>query len=723
MKFYQQWMGGRFDPEGKTAYPQFPVAVPGNIQYEYAQSIGIENLDRLFYANTVAKLEETEGYTWEYRTNVTFDKKEGQKVFLVAEGVDYYFDVLLDGKKIFYQEGMYKKVELDLTDSVKPGSLVQFIIHPHPKRPGPYDSYRQAADRSAKPPVCYGWDWNPRLLISGLWQPCYIETREDDFISSCEPFYTLNEDRTVASVRFETECNAEVTYTLCDREGNVVYKGTEPTFTVKNVNLWWCVGEGEPYLYTWTAETKSDKKSGRIGFRTLRLVQNGGGAAAEPQLFPKPRYAAFITMELNGRRIMGKGSNWVNPEVFFGRITEERYRELLTAAKDANMNLLRLWGGAGMNKPAFYDICDELGLLIWQEFMLACNNYVGTPELLKVMEQEGTAVIKALRSHVCIALWCGGNELFNNWSGMDEQSHVIRLLNKLCYELDFQRPFMMTSPSTGMAHGGYLFKDLDCGEDVLQFFAHQHYTAYTEFGVPSLNPVEQLKKVIPEDELFPIKPTEAWVTHHAFGAWGDNQWACLPTIEGYFGEQKSLEETVAHSEWLQCSGYQAIFEEARRQWPYCSMVVNWCFEEPWVCAANNSLISYPMEIKPGYYSVKNALRPVIASARIPHFDWTGEDDFSAEIWYLNDSNEAESDEVTITLRCGSWEKELLTWKPKDVEGKTNLQGPTVHCKLPEASDSDALELILLSKKSGRSNAYKVHYNSLIKQAPTGQLNV
>ena len=709
MKFYQKWAGGRIDPTGKASYPRYPVEVPGNIQYEYARSVGLDAPDTLFYADNVARLQEAEGYTWEYRTFLSFEKKEGQRVFLVAEGVDYRFDVLLDGKKIFYQEGMYTKVELDVTDAAGPGSLLQFIIHPHPMRPGPYGDYRQAADRSAKPPVCYGWDWNPRLLISGLWQPCYIETREKDFIRSCEPFYTLNGDRTAAQLRFETDCDAPVTYTLLDREGHTLYRGCEPACTVEDVRLWWCAGEGEPYLYTWIAETDSDRKSGRIGFRTLRLVQNGGGAADEPRCFPKTRYAAFLTIELNGRRIMGKGSNWVNPEVFFGRVTEARYRELLTAAGDANMNLLRLWGGAGINKPAFYDICDELGLLVWQEFWLACNNYIGTPELLKTVEREAASVIRALRHHPCLALWCGGNELFNNWSGMDEQSPVLRLLNKLCYELDFSRPFLMTSPSAGMAHGGYLFRDPDSGEDVLQSFAHQHYTGYTEFGVPSFSPVSQLKKIIPADGLFPIRPTESWVTHHAFGAWGADRWACLPVIEGYFGEQHSLEETVAHSEWLQCAGYQAIFEEARRQWPYCSMVINWCYEEPWPCAANNSLIAYPLVFKPGYYAVKNALRPVIASARIPRFDWAGGEEFSAELWYLNDSSESVRDRVTATLRCGTWEKQLLIWQTGEVGGKTGLQGPTVRCRLPEHCGSDALELILTADASDSSNAYKVHY--------------
>ena len=111
-------------------------------------------------------------------------------------------------------------------------------------------------------------------------------------------------------------------------------------------------------------------------------------------------------------------------------LTAEQYRELLVAARDANMNILRLWGGSGFKKKEFYEICDELGIMLWQEFVLACNNYVGTPAYLQILEQEATAVIRELRCHPSIVLWCGGNELFNDWS-------ALRLLNKLCYENDF----------------------------------------------------------------------------------------------------------------------------------------------------------------------------------------------------------------------------------------------------------------------------------------------
>lgn len=713
MRFEQIWQGGRYDPAGQMSYPLFPVEVPGNIQYDYARhQLGMD-LDTLMFGTNVKRLKETEDWYWEYRTNLQFEAAAGQKLVLVAEGVDYRFDILLDGQQLFQQEGMYTPVELDLTDKAKPGALLQFVIHPHPRsvplNPEQDGSCRKAADQSCKPPFCYGWDWNPRLLISGLWMPVYLETRGQGFIRRCEPFYTLNEERDQASVRFETDCDVPVTYTIRDREGQIVYQGTDRECTLEGIHLWWCNGQGEPYLYTWTAETADDSKQGRIGFKTLRLVHNEG-TLNEPSSFPKTRYATAVTIELNGRKIFGKGSNWVNPELFLGRVTTQRYQELLEAARDAHMNILRIWGGSGMNKPAFYDLCDEMGLLVWQEFMLACNNYRGTAAYLSVLEKEAAAVIRALRSHACLALWCGGNELMNGWSGMDEQSHALRLLNKLCYEMDFQRPFLMASPSTGMGHGGYTFQDGETGEDVFCSFPKKHFTAYTEFGVPALAEEALLRKIVPEEELFPLdENSENWLTHHLFRAWGDSCWACLPTVRAYFGEPKGIADVVKATQWLQYAGYQAIFEEARRQWPYCSMAVNWCYEEPWITAANNSLISYPMQRKAGYYAVQSALRPALASARIPHFDWKSQDAFDAQLWYLNDSNEMVQDEVTVLLRIGDWEKQLLVWQTDAIAPRTNLQGPAVHCQLPSIKDADALELVLKTRVSGRENAYRLRY--------------
>lgn len=720
MRYQQNWQAGRYDPTGQTAYPLFAAEVPGNVQFDYAKSLGL-TLDDLQYSNTAQQLEETEKYYWEYRTTLTYE--DGPSVWFVAEGIDYKFDILLNGVKLHSQEGMYTKVELDLTGKAKNGDLLQVIIHPHPQRELlPREPFRSAADQSCKPPVTYGWDWNPRLVISGLWLPAYVETRSADYIRSCEPFYTLNEDRTVAQVRFETDCDVPVTYTLWDPQGNILYTGTDAAFTVEKVQLWWCNGQGDPNLYHWKAETAGSTAEGNIGFRTFKLVKNYK-ANRFCKGFPKSRNASRITPELNGRKIFAKGSNWVNPELFFGRVTEERLEEQVIAAKDANMNIFRIWGGAGINKPAFYDYCDKHGIMVWQEFMLACNQYEAGQEYLNVLEQEGTSIIKQLRRHPSLVFWCGGNELFNDWSDMDEQSHALRLLNALCYRHDFERPYLPTSPLTGMAHGGYTFIDAETGKDCFTLFQNSNNSAYTEFGNPSISPVENLKKAIPAEELFPFKETKSWLYHHGFKAWGNDRWLCLPTLEKYYGPITSLEDAVARSQLLQSQGYKAIFEEARRQWPYCSMAINWCWQEPWITAGNNSLLAYPTIKKPAYYAVQQSLRPTLASARIPRFDWKPSEVFSAQLWLLNDAPNEVNTTVTAELWLDGQKLATLDWETGPVAAGSNLLGPTLNAVLPDTTDLAELKLVLTAKDPGLSSEYILCYKNKKKPVALKQMNV
>lgn len=702
MKFNQKWLAGIYDSDKGEALELFAASVPGNVQKDYADYKGID----IMFSDNVEALEAVEDVFWIYKTKLDFKAESGDSVFFVAEGIDYIFDIILDGKKLHSQEGMYTKVELDITEEVKPGSELSVLIHPHPKRSGYHETPRQEADQSCKPPVSYGWDWNPRLLISGIWKPAYIETRKRGFINSVEPFYTLDSALENAEVRFETVCDEKVVYTLFDPDGNVVYSGESPEFTVNNVKLWWCSGQGEPHLYKWTAESSTDKKEGKIGFRKVRMLRNPG-TGGDPAGYPMSRYAAPVTIELNGRRIFAKGSNWVNPELFFGVITEERYEELIKAAVDANMNIFRLWGGAGIQKDEFYDICDRLGIMVWQEFMLACNNYVANPHYMEVLEREAMSIIIHLRRHPSLVIWCGGNELFNSWSGMDDQSRALRLLNKLCFELDYERPFFPTSPLTGMAHGGYTFFDKNTGEDVFGVFQNRRNTAYTEFGVPSAAGVNELKKIIPENELFPITKTKSWEKHHGFSAWGYDTWLCLETDRKLFGEPESLEQFVDRSQRMQATGYKEIFEETRRQWPGCSMSINWCWCEPWITAANNSLVCYPMVLKPAYYAVKESLRPVAASARVPKFDWTEGELFSCELWLLNDSNEPVSDTIRASLIIGGCEYELGEWKTGKAEPRTNIKGTVLEFKMPKIEKTGFMTLKLITETPGRSSEYEL----------------
>ncbi|HWL14887.1 MAG TPA: hypothetical protein VNR00_04720, partial [Opitutus sp.] len=369
------------------------------------------------------------------------------------------------------------------------------------------------------------------------------------------------------------------------------------------------------------------------------------------------------------------------------RVTAERYDALLELARASHFNLLRVWGGATAPHDRFYERCDELGLMVWQEFPLACNLYPDDAEYLAVLDQESRSLIARLKDHASLVLWCGGNELFNAWSKMTDQSLPLRLLNRNCYELDPCRPFLPTAPIDGMGHGHYVFRDAATGEEAWALMQRSHCTAYSEFGCPGPAPAAVLRKIIPEDELWPPRRGTAWETHQAFGAWQVESWLHLATIERYFGPCASLEELVERGQLLQSAGFQGMFEEARRQKPTASMALNWCLTEPWPCAANNSLIAWPCEPKPALAGVAEACRPTLASARIRQFAWAAGECFDPEIWLLNDAPVGHAAvEVVVWLELDGARRELLTWSTGEIAPGANRRGPRAQFTLPELND-------------------------------------
>ena len=691
-----------------------PATVPGAVQLDWARA---HNLPPLHFGDNVRAWQGLEDFFWLYRTTLpAADLASGERLLLTGAGLDYHAEFRLNGRVVLNHTGINTPYALDLTDAPA-GSTLEVLFHPAPRRPGaPPDRAEQA--HVTKPAVSYGWDWHPRLIPLGFSDEPRFEIRPAIHLRHVDFGYSLSEDHTSAALTLSVETSAPTpfTWTLRDPEGAAVLSSSAPTATLASPRLWWTHDQGPQPLYTLTVTLDTpgaDTHAQRVGFRRVRLVMHEGGWS-HPVGFPKSRSHPPITVELNGRRLFARGSNWVCPEIFPGTINADTYRPLLTLARDAHFNLLRAWGGAAAPKKAFFDQCDELGLLVWAEFPLACNDYPDEPDYLADLNREARAIIRRLRQHPSLALWCGGNELFNSWGGMDDQSLPLRLLNRNCYDLDPATPFLASSPLDGMAHGDYRFRDTD-GRDVFQIFQSASNTAYPEFGCPGVSPVAYLKTFIPEAELWPPRAGTSWETHHAFKAWSPdpNYWINLRAIEHYFGESTSLDQLVARGEWLQCEGYKSIFEEARRQSPKCAMALNWCYNEPWPCAANNSLLNHPAVPKPAYYAVQAACRPVLASARIPKFQWKADELFTAELWLLNDCPTPQpAGELIATLVADGVSTELLRWNFPALSPQQNLAGPSVRLRLPALPVTNS-EFTLVLTAIGRDDLNSTYRLSLL----------
>jgi len=698
---FLKWELGYSKSASETPSKWIPATVPGAVQLDIAKA---EKYEPFYYAEHWKDYLWMEDQFYTYRTKFDApEKATGESVFFVSKGIDYEFKVFLNGAEIWHQEGMFTPVNLNLSDKLKSTNELKVLVYPVP-RMHPLPADRSQAANVAKPAVSYGWDWHPRLVPLGIWDETYLEIRQVSHVDDFHVNYALNKDFSEAEIDLQISGQNLKTqafrWTLQDKDGKEVVRSEGKTqLTLSKPKLWWTHDHGEPYLYTSTLQLLNDQGQAfqtivsKIGFRRVKLVMNEG-AWGDPEGFPKSRSVPPAQLEINGRKIFCKGTNWVNPEIFPGIMNRERYNQLLSLAVEANFNILRVWGGGIVNKESFFELCDEKGILVWQEFPLACNNYPDDAHYLSILKQESASIINRVKKHPSLAFWSGGNELFNSWSGMTDQSLPLRLLNSQCLQLDPSSPFIPTSPLMGMAHGNYVFRDLQTKEEVFSSMARARYTAYTEFGMPAPASVEVLKTIIPKDELWPPKPGTSWESHHAYKAWVGNTWLCQDIIEDYFGVSNSLEELVANGQLMQGEGYKCIYEEARRQKPYCAMAVNWCYDEPWPTAANNSLLSYPAIPKPGFYAVKNACRPVLASAKFSKFKWTEGETFFADIWMLSDlPKDVSAGKVTIKIRTGTSEMTLLNWEFNAVKANTNQSGPTVRCKLP-AWKTDRFKVIL-----------------------------
>lgn len=698
---------------GRQADPMTPPAqwvpaqVPGAVQLDWARATGLP--DYTVGENVKLWAELDESY-WMYRSVIDGAPLmgEGERLFLVFEGIDYAGEIGLDGRQLGAFAGMQTPVVYEVTGRLRAGSIVTVHLAPAPKsRTVPKD--RVQANATCKPAVSYGWDFHPRLIPLGLWRDAYLEVRPaTHFAQRAQIDYQLSEDlrslkgrvhvgvRRAAgsgSLRVRWTLTAPDASVACTREEALVEDGGEAaiSFSLTDVTLWWPHDQGLPALYTSVTELVGvdgkvlDRDEARVGFRRVRLVmapdQWKHPGATE---FPKPRSRPPITLEINGRNVFGKGANWVCPDVFPGAVTKQRLEAHLSLARSANLNLLRMWGGAAAPQDAFYEACDELGVMVWQEFPLACNAYPDAPDYLAELDRESRSLIKRLRSHPAVVLWCGGNELFNSWSGMTDQSLALRLLNRNCYDLDPSRPFLPTCPIDGIGHGHYVFRDPITGRECWEMFQAASCTAYTEFGCPGTPTTDTLRGILPAAVLWPPQAGTSWETHHAFAAWLPSSHLYLEEIEHYFGASTTLEQLVARSQQLQAAGLQGMFEEARRQKPVASMALNWCFNEPWPCAANNSLVAWPCEPKPALRAVGDACRPTLASARIRKFAWCPGETFDPELWLLHDGpDEVEAVDVVASLERDGNRQEIGRWNTGPTQPDINVRGPRLECVLPD----------------------------------------
>lgn len=635
----------------------------------------------------VAWMEEKE---WWYRTQFdgpTAPPGPGERLQLVFHGLDTYVTAYLNGEEIGTHQNMFREAVFDVADHLSYGAAntLALCFHP-PMQQLPAEQNIKFWGRNEerifmrKAQFGYGWDWGPRLPTIGIWRPVELRRQQGAGLQGVH-FHTvhLTEDYSQAVVaikvevdRFATETPLQAHIALSAPGGkgtaryNLAVTGDEATafLTIKNPDLWWTHDLGDPALYDLTVtlaqgETALDETQAAVGIRTIELDQSVDTDE------PGTRFFRFV---LNGVPIFAKGANWIPTDSFVGAIPDEQYAMLITAARDANMNMLRIWGGGLYEHDVFYDLCNELGILVWQDFMFACAPYPQDDAAFAAeVAAEAEYQVRRLRSHPSMALWCGNNE--NQWIhsmrfwGEPDELHVPgelfyhETLPNIVADLDGVIPYWPGSPYGGDDHNSQLDGDRhnwnvwhggfdrhfgeeqrgDTGPEGVSYrrYAEDMGRFISEFGMHAAPVAETLRRAIPEDELYFHSPS---MDHHNKDNpknKGDN------LMETVTGLPDTLEDYIDFSMIAQAEGLKFGIEHYRRRKPHCSGTLFWQLNDCWP-VLSWSVLDYYGFGKAGYYYSRRFYAPVMASFKPL-------DDGGLELWITNDTLEELTDTVTVRL--------------------------------------------------------------------------
>ena len=448
--------------------------VPGCVQLDL---MALGKLPDPFYRMDEHYAHELEDKEWVYRKEFDFEGGKYHAAELVFMGLDTFADIYINGHYLGRAQDMFIPYRYDVTDKLVVGKNIIEVRFASPineikamERNSPVrlaSSSESARPYVRKAQYSYGWDWGPRIAQVGIWRPVYLELIEDAKIE--HPFFFTREIKNgKASVSVRAEVQRHVDGELSARvevayEGENVASCTVPVkperggegidafFSIDSPRLWYPNGVGEQPLYeikiTLLKEGRAiDEKSFRSGIRTVRLLQQ------------KDDQGTSFIFEINGVKVFAKGANWIPADNLLPRLTPEDYDEYIRLARDANMNMLRIWGGGIYEDEAFYEACDRYGIMIWHDFMYACAEYPDQFEWFRdLARKEAVSVVKALRNHPSIVLWCGNNENnwgFHSWWKVGDPEFLGNYIYKqilpgVCAELDPSRPYWVSSPYGG----------------------------------------------------------------------------------------------------------------------------------------------------------------------------------------------------------------------------------------------------------------------------------
>jgi beta-mannosidase len=543
--------------------------------------------------------------------------------------------IFLNGREIGRHQNTFTPLRLDVTDHVKPGEINRLEVslgaplfplnRPYTPEVRGYGQITRLQVRKSQ--SCYGWNISPRLVTIGIWKPVswlLVDPVEIDDVSvttvainpdGSAELEALVELRRNHGAPGAVECKLTVA-----GENRTLIIDSDPSngrqvtrFSVPAAKLWWPHDHGAQPLYDWSAilhhaGRELDRRNGRFGIRTVRLIQE-----------PDADGGISFVFAVNGKKIFLKGMNWTPADGMFCRVDDPRYDQLLAAAKDANINAMRVWGGGVYERDSFYAKCDELGIVITHDFMFACGCYPQDLAFLDEARREADYQVRRLRHFACVIAWFGDNEndvLADNSFGYPTYRHN-RLSKEVLRDAVHTHapltPYVPTSPYSPLTYDQNEPKEGDChiwGHGFSyksDFYVKQAPRMVTEIGHLALPDLDVIKSWVPADKLWPVWNAD-YLTHGADCIRLDrvaryrHNWESI-AARGW-EEPKDLNDLIAKSQQLQAEASKFWVEFYGAQ-PTCWGIFLWNLADSWP-QMSDAYIAYPFAPKAGLAAVKEA---------------------------------------------------------------------------------------------------------------------
>ncbi|MET0423207.1 MAG: glycoside hydrolase family 2 protein [Actinoplanes sp.] len=622
-------LGGAWELRQQAQDTAIPAVVPGCVHVDLLRAGRLPDPFQDDNEKAVAWVGHTD---WTYRRDLTWTGPAHERVDLVFEGLDTVAAVELGGTRLGTTRNMHRSYRYDVTDLLDgaPQPLDVHFTSAYTEAEQVRDllgaranAYPEPFNFIRKMACSFGWDWGPTLVTAGIWRPVRLEAWSVARLASVRPLATWADGAGRLDLTIEAERLHDVPLSVrVLLDGREVARGELPSGasrlhldeTIAAVRPWAPIGYGEPTLYDLTVELSAagvllDRWQRRTGFRSVAIDRS-----------PDTAGSRFV-IELNGEPVLVKGVNWIPDDIFPSQMTRRRYEHRLRQAVDAGVNLIRVWGGGLYEDRSFYEVCDELGLMVWQDFLFACACYPEEEPLYSEVVAEARENVVRLAPHPSLITWSGNNE--NLWlhdamrwdqaEGGDltwGEKYYLETLPQIVAELDPSRPYQAGSPWSGSwehlpndtGHGTFHSWEVWNREDYLNYRdSAPRFVA--EFGWQAPPAWTTLRDAVSDEEMRPDSPG---VLHHQKAEDGNGKLA--RGLAPHFGEPSSTEAWHYLTQLNQVRAIRTGVEHWRSYWPHTGGTILWQLNDLWP-VTSWAAIDGAGRLKPLYFELQSLHAP------------------------------------------------------------------------------------------------------------------